>query len=193
MRPTEEVVFVQSDELTVADPEFRGAIEDVVDRISAVQYVENVTSPLTGDSEVSADGHAALVQFEIAGDSTETSDRVDPTLAAVAAAQRAHPDLDIEQFGGASADKAIDAVINDDLKKAGMLSLPITLIILTITFGTLRGGRCAAADRDHFRDGRPRPGRDHEPSLPAPTPTSPRSSCDRPGGRCRLLALLPPA
>ncbi len=137
MRPTEEVVFLQSDELTVADPEFRGAIEDVVDRISAVRYVENVTSPLTGDSETSADGHAALVQFEIAGDSTETSDRVDPTLAAVAAAQRAHPDLDIEQFGGASADKAIDAVINDDLKKAGMLSLPITLIILTITFGTL--------------------------------------------------------
>ena len=137
MRPTEEVVFMQSDELTVTDPEFRGAMEDVVDRISAVRYVENVTSPLTGDGETSADGHAALVQFEIAGDSTETSDRVDPTLAAVAAAQRAHPELDIEQFGGASADKAIDAVINDDLKKAGMLSLPITLIILTITFGTL--------------------------------------------------------
>ena len=45
--------------------------------------------------------------------------------------------LDIEQFGGASANKAINKVISDDLKKAGELSLPVTLIILTITFGTL--------------------------------------------------------
>jgi uncharacterized membrane protein YdfJ with MMPL/SSD domain len=137
MRPTEEVVFVQSDGLTVEDPEFQAAVEDVTGRLSQVRYVENVQSPLTQDGEVSADGHAALVQFEIAGDSTETGDRVAPTLEAVAAAQADHPDLAIEQFGGASADEAIDEVINDDLAKAGMLSIPITLIILIITFGTL--------------------------------------------------------
>jgi uncharacterized membrane protein YdfJ with MMPL/SSD domain len=137
LRPTEEVVFVQSDELTVEDPEFQTAISDVTGRLSQIRYVEDVQSPLTGDSEISADGHAALVGFEIAGDSTETADRVDPTLAAVAAIQKAHPDLDIEQFGGASADKGIDKVIKGDLGKAGMLSLPVTLIILVITFGTL--------------------------------------------------------
>ena len=137
LRPVEEVVFVQSDELTVEDPEFQAAIKDATGRLSQLRYVENVESPLTGDSEVSPDGHAALVHFEIAGDSTEASDRVDPTIAAVAAVQADHPDLAIEQFGGASADKAIDEVISGDLKKAGMLSLPITLIILIITFGTL--------------------------------------------------------
>jgi uncharacterized membrane protein YdfJ with MMPL/SSD domain len=137
LRPTEEVVFVQSDELTVEDPEFQTAISDVTGRLSQIRYVEDVQSPLTGDSEISADGHAALVGFEIAGDSTETADRVDPTLAAVAAIQKAHPDLDIEQFGGASADKGIDKVIKGDLGKAGMLSLPVTLIILVMTFGTL--------------------------------------------------------
>jgi uncharacterized membrane protein YdfJ with MMPL/SSD domain len=137
LRPVEEVVFVQSDKLTVKDPEFRAAVEDVTGRLSRVKYVENVESPLAGDGDVSADGHAALVNFQIAGDSLEAKDRVDPTLAAVAAAQKEHPNLDIEQFGGASADKAIDKVIQDDLAKAGMLSLPITLIILIITFGTL--------------------------------------------------------
>jgi uncharacterized membrane protein YdfJ with MMPL/SSD domain len=137
LRPVEEVVFVQSDELTIRDPEFRAAVEDVTDRLSQVQYVENVKSPLAGGGEVSADGHAALVNFQIAGDSIEARDRVDPTLAAVAAAQTDHPNLDIEQFGGASANKAINEVIQDDLAKAGMLSLPITLIILIITFGTL--------------------------------------------------------
>src|SRR5205085_12480088 len=35
------------------------------------------------------------------------------------------------------ANKSIQATITDDLKKAGELSLPITLIILTLTFGTL--------------------------------------------------------
>src|SRR5687767_14273463 len=76
MRPVEEVVFVQSDELTVKDPEFQAAIEDVTGRLSQVQYVENVESPLTDEGEVSADGHAALVNFVIAGDSTEAGDRV---------------------------------------------------------------------------------------------------------------------
>jgi uncharacterized membrane protein YdfJ with MMPL/SSD domain len=137
MRPTEEVVFVQSDELTVEDPEFQAAVEDVAGRVSQVRYVENVQSPLTQGGEVSADGHAALVQFEIAGDTTEAGDRVAPTLDAVAAAQADHPDLAIEQFGGASANEAVNDVINDDLAKAGMLSIPITLIILIITFGTL--------------------------------------------------------
>ena len=137
LRPTEEIVFVQSDELTVEDPEFQAAVEDVTGRISQIRYVENVESPLTGDGEISADGHAALVQFEIAGDSTETKDRVAPTLDAVAAVQADHPDLAIEQFGGASVNEAIDKVIQDDLGKAGLLSIPITLIILIITFGTL--------------------------------------------------------
>ena len=137
LRPVEEVVLVQSDELTVEDPEFQAAVEDVTGRLSQLRYVRNIESPLTGESEVSRDGHAALVHFEIAGDATEAADRVDPTLAAVAAVQDDHPDLAVEQFGGASAKKAINEVIQGDLAKAGMLSLPVTLIILIITFGTL--------------------------------------------------------
>src|SRR4051794_40071447 len=137
LRPVKESVFIQSDGLTVKDPAFRTAVEDVTGRLSKVPYVENVRSPLTGASAVSADGHAALVDFEIAGDSTQAADRVDPTLAAVAAAQAGHPALDIRQLGDASANKAINEVIGEDLAKAGELSLPLTLIILTITFGTL--------------------------------------------------------
>ena len=121
LRPVEEVVFVQSDKLTVEDPEFRAAVEDVTGSVSGLQYVKNVQSPLTGDSEVSADGHAALVGFEITGDSTEARDRVDPSLAATADVQARHPALDIEQFGGASANKAVNEVIGEDLGKAGML------------------------------------------------------------------------
>jgi uncharacterized membrane protein YdfJ with MMPL/SSD domain len=137
LRPVKEVVFVQSKTLTVKDSEFRAAVADLTARLSRVKYVEHVRSPLSGDSEVSANGHAALVNFEIAGDSTEAKDRVDPTLAAVAAVQARHGTLDIEQIGGASTQKVVQKVIGDDLAKAGELSLPLTLIILTLTFGTL--------------------------------------------------------
>ena len=137
LRPVEEVVFVRSDDLTVKDPEFRAAVQDVTARLSGLEHVKNVRSPLSGDSAVSADGHAALVSFEIAGDSTEARDRVDPSLAATAAVQARHPDLEVEQSGGASGNKAVNEVIGDDLAKAGELSLPVTLIILTLTFGTL--------------------------------------------------------
>jgi uncharacterized membrane protein YdfJ with MMPL/SSD domain len=137
LRPVEEVVFIQSDKLTVKDPAFQAAVTDVTGRLSKVPYVENVKSPLTGESDVSADGHAALVGFEIRGDSLEAKKRVVPALAAVAAVQARHPALDVEQFGSASANKAVNDTITDDLKKAGELSLPITLIILTITFGSL--------------------------------------------------------
>jgi RND superfamily putative drug exporter len=137
LRPVEEVVFVQSDKLTLKDPEFRAAVTQVAGRLSRLEHVSHVQSPLAGASEVSADQHAALVKFRIAGDSTEAADRVAPSLAAVAAVQAAHPGLDIRQIGGASTRKAINKVFSDDLAKAGELSLPLTLIILTITFGTL--------------------------------------------------------
>ncbi|MEY2535088.1 MAG: hypothetical protein QOF29_2998, partial [bacterium] len=137
LRPQSEVVFIQSDKLTIKDPAFKAAVQDVTTRLPKVPYVQNVKSPLRGESAVSQDGHAALVDFDVAGDSVEASDRIDPVLAAVAAAQKRHPDLAVEQFGDASANKAVNATIGDDLASAGMLSLPVTLILLTLTFGTL--------------------------------------------------------
>ena len=137
LRPTTESVFVQSDSLSLNDQEFRATIQDATDRLSKLQYVQNIESPLSGGGQVTADRRSALVEFEIAGDSEEARDRVDPSLAATAAVQTAHPDLLVKQFGGASANKAVNETITDDLAKAGELSIPVTLIILTITFGSL--------------------------------------------------------
>ncbi len=136
LRPQSETVFIQSDTHTVKDPEFKAAVEDVASHLRKVAYVQNVKSPLDGESAVSKDGHAALVDFDVAGDSTEAADRIDPVLAAVAAAQKRHPDLAVEQIGDASANKAINKTIQDDLGSAGMLSIPVTLILLLLTFGS---------------------------------------------------------
>jgi RND superfamily putative drug exporter len=85
LRPTSEVVFVQSRTFTIDDPEFRAAVQDAARSIGEVRYVTKVQSPLGGgEGSIATDRHAALVKFEIEGSSDETADRVDPVLAAVA-------------------------------------------------------------------------------------------------------------
>ena len=62
---------------------------------------------------------------------------VDRTLAAVAAAQNAHPGVRVEQFGEASAAKAIAAQDAKDSKNAERISVVLMLIILAAAFGAL--------------------------------------------------------
>jgi uncharacterized membrane protein YdfJ with MMPL/SSD domain len=132
-----EAVLVQSDALTVHDPRFRAAVADVSSRVSRIPVVRSVRPPLARDGTVSRSGHSALVRFEIKGNPDTAGEKVDPILAQVAAAKRAHPQLRIEQFGGASADKELQGVFARDLHRAETLSLPITLAILLIAFGAL--------------------------------------------------------
>src|SRR5215218_6555834 len=67
LRTQSEVVFIQSDKLTIKDPQFKAAVQDVTRSLPKIPYVQNVQSPLHGESAVSADGHAALVNFDVAG------------------------------------------------------------------------------------------------------------------------------
>jgi uncharacterized membrane protein YdfJ with MMPL/SSD domain len=137
---TDESVLVQSTELEAGDPAFRAGVEDTVAKLEAARHVDKVAGPYGGGASggrISADGHSALIEFEISGDPETATDRVDPALAATAAAAEENPQLRIEQFGDASADKAIGKQFDDDFKKAELTSLPITLIILVIAFGAL--------------------------------------------------------
>src|SRR5207247_1944529 len=87
--------------------------------------------------KVSKDGHAVLVDFEITGPKDKSADKVQPVVDAVAAAQAAHPGFFIGEMGDASSEKAVVDQYGKDLAKAGILSLPITLLILLVTFGAL--------------------------------------------------------
>jgi RND superfamily putative drug exporter len=131
-RPAEESVLVQSRTLTTTDPAFKAAVGDVVARLSKLAVVQNVRT-----GQVAPDGHSALVELEIRGAADKAAEKIDPVLAEVEAAQKAHPQLYIGEFGMASAVDAIATTVEEDLGKAGMLSLPITLVILVIAFGAL--------------------------------------------------------
>ena len=52
-----------------------------------------------------------------------------------------HPDLRIESFGDASAGAELNTCVENDLKRAGMMSIPITLIILLIAFASMVAAR----------------------------------------------------
>ena len=73
------------------------------------ENVREIESPLeTGNqARSSPDGRSALVTFDPPGDDDEPETNVEPVLAAVAAVQAEHPDLRVEQFGDASAEKAV--------------------------------------------------------------------------------------
>ncbi|HSS33990.1 MAG TPA: MMPL family transporter [Solirubrobacterales bacterium] len=137
LNPNSEVVLVQSKSMEASDPGFEAAVADATSRLEGVRSVTEVSSPVDGGGQVSADGHSALIEFQIPGDKEQAEAKVDASLAATAAAQRANPDLRIEQFGDASASKAISAVFEEDLSKAETTSLPVTLIILVLAFGAL--------------------------------------------------------
>jgi uncharacterized membrane protein YdfJ with MMPL/SSD domain len=110
-----------------------------VSRLESTPGVDEVESPLANgnDGQISDDGRSALITFEIPGDDEAAAERIDGALAATAAAQKAHPEVFVGQFGDASADKAITQAFEDDFRKAEVLSLPITLLVLIVAFGAL--------------------------------------------------------
>ena len=136
---SEESVIVQSDTLSASDPRFRAAVADVVERLTVTEGVRAVVSPYDGtpSAAISRDGRSALVSFDLAGDEKQTAELVDRTLAAVAAAGKAHPGIRIEQSGDASLAKGIEQSFHDDLARAEATSLPLTLFILVLAFGAL--------------------------------------------------------
>ena len=135
-----ESVLVQSKSgATTDDSQFQAAISDTEQRLAQVAHVADIESPLKAQNadQVSADGRSALIEFQLRGTDEQMSDRVEAPLAAAAEAQDAHPEFTIEEFGGASAEAAVDEALAEDFQRAEFLSLPITLLILVVAFGAL--------------------------------------------------------
>jgi len=120
-----------------------GAVSDLVNRLRGLSTVADLKAPfpvrgaIVSPSLRSANGRSALVTFEVAGDSIQAQTHVDKALAAAAATGADHPHLRVEEFGSASASKALGSALGKDFASAEHTSLPITLLILLIAFGSL--------------------------------------------------------
>jgi RND superfamily putative drug exporter len=138
-QPAGESVLVQSETLQADAPAFVAAVREVVETLTAQDAVVNIRSPLDAENagQISKDGRSALVDFQIRGDADSAAQKIDPVLEAVAGVQAAHPELFIGEFGDASVDKQLEGSFMSDLEKAGLYSVPVTLIILIVVFGAL--------------------------------------------------------
>ena len=138
-KSADELVLVQSATETANSLRFRAAVGDAQFRLSQLPYVYAIESPYTpaNRSQIAADGHSALTRFKIAGNQSTAKERANATLRAIDAAQAAHPQLTIGEFGDASSDNQVSASISSDFKTALVTSLPVTLLILLIAFGAL--------------------------------------------------------
>src|ERR671921_1492843 len=124
---------------TVRDSAVRAAVDDTIAAVSGKPRVAEVKSPYAkgNQNQISKDGRSVLVNFKVRGDEEQSTDAIDPVIAAIAQVKAQNPGVFVGQFGAASANKALSKSFEDDFKKAETLSLPITLVILIVAFGAL--------------------------------------------------------
>jgi RND superfamily putative drug exporter len=142
-----ERVLVQGKGSIKADsPEVTAAVKDVVGRLGQIKGVTDIESPLDAKNRantVSKDGRSVLVTFSIPAKLDTKADlqklekvAVAP-LAAVAAVQKAHPELRVEEHGAASQQHALGPKDRKDEAKQMQFSMGGTLLILLIAFGAV--------------------------------------------------------
>ena len=121
------------------DPAARAAVTDLTRALLASGAVTDLRSPLPADgtAQVSADGRSGLVTFQIAGGDDERLARYATAVATIEAAAAQHPDMRLAQAGDRSLSVAVDRAVQDDFQRSELISLPLTVVILLLVFGSL--------------------------------------------------------
>ena len=137
--PLTEIVVIQSKTSTVADPAFRAVVGDVMRTVAPFTTIHNLRSPLeqVNRDQVSRDGRTALVEWDMSGTLKAAEKQIDPLTSAVASVAKAHPDFYVGEAGAVSSAKAINQLFNQQIAQAGERSVPLTLLILVLVFGSL--------------------------------------------------------
>src|ERR1700722_4562725 len=140
--PPQENVLIQSRGTgrLSTDPEMRQAIRQVLAAHSALPHsARDIAAPARHGPAglVAGGGRSALVTFKVPGNPSGEDQAVAPALHAVATIQARHPGLRIQEAGDASTDRAANALIGQDFRRAEVTSVPVTLILLIVVFGAL--------------------------------------------------------
>ncbi len=128
------------------------AKDGLLDHVTAAEVAQQLTAAylaLPGVASVGApvasEGREAVqLPVEMATEGLAGNDALEHVTAGIGAmtaataqVQASHPELRIAQVGDASLEASLGHQIDSDFRKAEMLSLPITLLILIIAFGAL--------------------------------------------------------
>ncbi|MEU5261861.1 MMPL family transporter [Amycolatopsis sp. NPDC021455] len=118
-------------ENVLVQPRSPAATADLVSTLTTSGAVADVRS------QVSADGRSELVTFRITGTGTEIRSHLATATAAVGTVAARHPGIRLAQAGDLSVSGAVDQSIKEDIKRSETRSLPLTVLILLLVFGSL--------------------------------------------------------
>jgi RND superfamily putative drug exporter len=134
-----EQVLIESKTHNAHDPAFKATVHDVMTRLDRDRYVGEIESPYAKheNPRIAQSGHAAVVKYELQGDIREATKRVEQPMESIAAAEKAHSGFTAKPVGDASLEKAMADTDGKDFQRAEISSLPLTLLILVLTFGAV--------------------------------------------------------
>src|SRR5262245_11284286 len=137
--PQTEIVLVQNKSLTAQSPAFRAVVDDVVSTVKPFTTIKNLRSPYDAGraDQISADGHTVMVEWDMKGDNDLATKHIDALTKATAGVAKAHPDFFVGEAGSISSGKALNDAFNSQLGKAGERSIPLTLLVLLLVFGSI--------------------------------------------------------
>ncbi|MFF5142327.1 MMPL family transporter [Streptomyces sp. NPDC013157] len=118
----------------------QGAAKDLVSKLRGADAgVRDIGSPLGAHGErwLSDDGRSGLVTFELGGPLEKQKAYYAKVVSLLKEVQDSNPDLRIVPAGDRSLNAVVDDAIKDDFKKSEVTSLPLTLVILLVVFGSL--------------------------------------------------------
>ncbi|MGZ3145671.1 MMPL family transporter [Lentzea chajnantorensis] len=102
---------------------------------------EDLVAALRGSGAVTelttTGGTPSLVTFHVAGPDDRIAGNYDTVVRVVSEVSSRHPDTRFSQAGDRSLAKAVDQAVKDDFQRSELISLPITVLILLVVFGSL--------------------------------------------------------
>ncbi|MDQ7805200.1 MMPL family transporter [Amycolatopsis sp. A133] len=124
-------------ENALVQPLSRAATADLVTTLTTSGAAADIRSPLDDPAQVSADGHSGLVTFRLTGTGTELRKSLATATASVDAVAARHTGVRLAQAGDLTVSGAVDKSIKEDIGRSEARSLPITVLILLVVFGSL--------------------------------------------------------
>jgi putative drug exporter of the RND superfamily len=105
------------------------ATDDLVSALRATNAVTELSRRVSGSS--------VLVTFHVAGPNEQIKANYDTVVRTVSDTSARHGDARLAQAGDQSLARAVDQAVKDDFQRSELISLPITVLILLVVFGSL--------------------------------------------------------
>lgn len=129
------LLLIDSGSASVDDPAVAAEAKRLVERLADEKGVTGVGSYWQSGSPAlrAKDGHEALVAARITGEEKaagETLDRIAPSF------RGTHGPIEVEVGGPVAVRHEIQTTIREDLTRAELIALPVTLVLLVMVFGS---------------------------------------------------------